>query len=196
MNKLRLQGLQVGNNSCTVQEIISSENKPCIFPFTYENQTFHDCTTFNDTEPWCSTKTYNESNQHFGDGYFGYCDSNCEANQTIDFDCESNNFKKCACIPAKQCSWSKKALAAMSRLNRQSPKREKLIQYMKNRICDKESNSVYCCENAESNSDDSNLKQKKSEKVSKIMEKLDNLRIMLMSKLFRCQEISREMAQH
>ena len=59
-------------NNCSVIEKKTNLEKPCEFPFIYENKTFYGCTTYAKTPngevivvlPWCSTKTEAISHEH------------------------------------------------------------------------------------------------------------------------------------
>ena len=76
-------------NDCLVQEKKTGLERPCEFPFIYENKTYYGCSTyvkfksghenFNDT-PWCSTRTEPISTEHITGGFFwGHCpqDGSC-----------------------------------------------------------------------------------------------------------------------
>ena len=69
-------------NNCSVIEKKTNLEKPCEFPFIYENKTFYGCTTYlklangkeKVTLPWCSTKTEAISHEHIPGGKFwGEC---------------------------------------------------------------------------------------------------------------------------
>ena len=49
-------------------------NKPCVFPFAYENELHHECTLKGDNKFWCMTE---ESNSSQVPSKHGYCDLNC-----------------------------------------------------------------------------------------------------------------------
>ena len=73
----------LGNtNNCSVIEKKTNLEKPCEFPFIYENKTFYGCTTYlklaNGKEkvalPWCSTKTEAISHEQItGRNFWGNC---------------------------------------------------------------------------------------------------------------------------
>lgn len=76
-------------NECLVKEKRSKTEKPCEFPFIYENKTYWGCSTyakykdgrenFNE-RPWCSTRTDPISSQHIpGERLWGDCpqDGSC-----------------------------------------------------------------------------------------------------------------------
>ena len=76
-------------NDCLVQEKNTSLERPCEFPFIYENKTYYGCSTYVkykdgrenfDETPWCSTKTEPISTEHIPGGFFwGNCpqDGSC-----------------------------------------------------------------------------------------------------------------------
>jgi len=76
---------------CSVKEAGSLIEKPCQFPFIYDNETYYGC-TLKDTEngePWCSTKTDPLTYEHITKiGAYGDCDDSCPSDQVgkNDFD--------------------------------------------------------------------------------------------------------------
>ena len=64
-------------NRCTVKEERTLREKPCIFPFQFEETMYYGCTTAghrDDLEPWCSTKVNAINSVHVtGEKYFGNC---------------------------------------------------------------------------------------------------------------------------
>ena len=64
-------------NRCTVKEERTLQEKPCIFPFQFEEKMYYGCTTAgyrDDLEPWCSTKVNAINSVHVTSGkYFGNC---------------------------------------------------------------------------------------------------------------------------
>ena len=62
---------------CTVTEERTFQEKPCIFPFQFEEKMYYGCTTAgyrDDLEPWCSTKVNAINSVHVTSGkYFGNC---------------------------------------------------------------------------------------------------------------------------
>ena len=59
--------------------------KPCVFPFTLDNMTYHGCTNYKheDGKYWCSTLT---DSQHFhmrDNGHFGYCPDDCKKSDGV-----------------------------------------------------------------------------------------------------------------
>ena len=69
-------------NNCSVIEKKTNLEKPCEFPFIYENKTFYGCTTYAKNPngevivvlPWCSTKTEAISHEHIaGRNFWGHC---------------------------------------------------------------------------------------------------------------------------
>ena len=50
-------------------------NSRCAFPFKYEKNIYHSCTTTDTLIPWCSTQTDGQLN-HVG-GHWGYCSESC-----------------------------------------------------------------------------------------------------------------------
>jgi len=72
------------DDTCEALEKKTNENKPCQFPFIYKDRTYVACTTFNDTKPWCSTKTNPSTNEHIdARGHWGYCDQECFADTIV-----------------------------------------------------------------------------------------------------------------
>jgi len=49
----------------------------CVFPFNYNGVSHSNCTTVDDTKPWCSTQTDANNDHVSGVGAWGYCDENC-----------------------------------------------------------------------------------------------------------------------
>ena len=51
-------------------------NKPCIFPFKFDGQTWNTCTNVDDPSGpyWCSTKVDDQGNHIGGQGNWGNCD--------------------------------------------------------------------------------------------------------------------------
>ena len=49
----------------------SRENTPCLFPFTFEEKIYHECTKKRDSKYWCATAT------PFSWYDFGYCNEYC-----------------------------------------------------------------------------------------------------------------------
>ena len=86
---------------CSVKEAGSSKEKPCQFPFIFENETYYGCTLAGGsdvTEPWCSTKTDPLTYEHITKiGAYGDCDDSCPSDQEgkNDFDeyAEQSNCK-------------------------------------------------------------------------------------------------------
>ena len=85
---------------CSVKEAGSLKEKPCQFPFIFDNETYYGCTLAgNDiTEPWCSTKTDPLTYEHITNiGAYGDCDDSCPSDQEgkNDFDeyVEQSNCK-------------------------------------------------------------------------------------------------------
>ena len=59
----------------------ASMGKPCIFPFTYKSVnstefTFYNCTSVDDTSPWCNTRVTESG--HYITGFWGYCSASCQ----------------------------------------------------------------------------------------------------------------------
>ena len=55
----------------TISGIGANQNLPCVFPFTYEEQTYCECTKRDDTRYWCATAT------PFSWSEYGYCNDYC-----------------------------------------------------------------------------------------------------------------------
>ena len=52
-------------------------NAKCIFPFKYREVTYHQCTTADNSAPWCSTLV-DDSGKHIGAaGNWGNCGPDC-----------------------------------------------------------------------------------------------------------------------
>ena len=53
----------------------------CVFPFNFGGETYNACTLDGnapgETEPWCSTQTDSNDDHIGGQGYWGFCSSNC-----------------------------------------------------------------------------------------------------------------------
>ena len=49
-------------------------NKPCIFPFKYQDQLHDECILQDDNKYWCMTETANSSDVA---SKYGYCDLHC-----------------------------------------------------------------------------------------------------------------------
>ena len=56
-----------------------SANKPCRFPFHYQNVTYNTCTMrqADDNKPWCSTLVDDNNNHVPGGGHYGDCGPKC-----------------------------------------------------------------------------------------------------------------------
>ena len=68
-----------------IAECVTVDNKICIFPFNYQNQTYDGCTGEGepDGRPWCSTKVTSEGD-HIGDqGEWGHCAADSPSNGTF-----------------------------------------------------------------------------------------------------------------
>ena len=48
---------------------------PCVFPFTYRGNTYNECTTVDEPEPWCSTETTDDGS--FISGEWASCNEHC-----------------------------------------------------------------------------------------------------------------------
>ena len=64
-----------GENDCyTVNQ------KPCVFPFRFNGESYHRCTLDQADEPgaaWCSTLVDENGNHVSGGGHYGNCGPNC-----------------------------------------------------------------------------------------------------------------------
>ena len=50
--------------------------KPCVYPFTYKERTYTECTTFeNNNTHWCSTEV--DASGNYIDGKWGNCNAKC-----------------------------------------------------------------------------------------------------------------------
>ena len=70
-NEVQLRGL------CQYKECITTENKPCSFPFKYKGRMYDSCITIDSTEPWCSLKTDIHRNHIEDTNNRGTCTSSC-----------------------------------------------------------------------------------------------------------------------
>ena len=59
-------------DSCITTRESTKKCTKCVFPFTYEGETFHTCTSVGEPAPWCSTKT--DENGNHVPGIWGFCD--------------------------------------------------------------------------------------------------------------------------
>ena len=72
------------SQNCTVKEISSGNEKPCVFPFIYKGKAHNICTDQDDPDglSWCSTET-DENGVHVGQkGLWGHCE-NEECEKTV-----------------------------------------------------------------------------------------------------------------
>lgn len=87
---------------CSTVETIGGTETPeeCIFPFKYKNQTFHDCTTFDesDDKEWCSVETDSQGDHMFDLRRWGYCDQ-IKCSQ----DSNTNEAQKKQCLTVCKC---------------------------------------------------------------------------------------------
>ncbi len=62
--------------TCAKTKVDGTEvKKPCVFPFTFNNVTYNECTKNHDefSKPWCSTKV-GPSGEHLqNNGHWGHC---------------------------------------------------------------------------------------------------------------------------
>ena len=70
--------LKITPNSAT-SECVTVDNRICIFPFNYQNQTYAGCTGEGapDGMLWCSTKVNSEGDHMAGQGEWGHCAADC-----------------------------------------------------------------------------------------------------------------------
>ena len=70
--------LKITPNSVT-SECVTVDNRTCIFPFNYQNQTYAGCTGEGvpDGILWCSTKVNSEGDHIAGQGEWGHCAADC-----------------------------------------------------------------------------------------------------------------------
>jgi len=67
-------------NACEVEdctECVTDKGIPCVFPFTYKEVTYNNCTLVDDVggRPWCSTQVNSEGEYT---GQWGNCDMDCQ----------------------------------------------------------------------------------------------------------------------
>ena len=152
--------------ACTVNQESNGLKTSCEFPFVFKDKIYYGCTT--DTDPdgklWCSTKT-NENSEHIsGQGFWGFCQNQtCLENsdflevnekafeaeqnlklQEIEVD-NRNSGVNCNCINYRKCPWSLNMMTTVGRLPRKHPVRQKLIDFVQDRICDPSDQAVRCC---------------------------------------------------
>ena len=61
--------------------------RQCVFPFIFKGITYVSCTDILESpgREWCSTKVDSDGNHINGQGYYGYCGSDCGINNNIHF---------------------------------------------------------------------------------------------------------------
>jgi len=59
--------LEASSAAPPLSEVMTTSGKPCVFPFTYKNVVYYECTTVDYAKPWCAIKT--DELNHDGD----YC---------------------------------------------------------------------------------------------------------------------------
>ena len=72
-----------GTKTCSVIQQDDKSIRPCVFPFSYRDEIYNDCTTVAvpDGRAWCSTKV-DENGVHVGlGGFWGHCDD-CQRTTT------------------------------------------------------------------------------------------------------------------
>ena len=60
-----------------------SSNTPCIFPFTFNDVTYHECILDNDGA-WCSTEVDNDGIHVSGQGKWGICGPECPIREYLE----------------------------------------------------------------------------------------------------------------
>lgn len=66
-------------DTTTGAPVITEDNEPCVFPFTYEDQTYEACTEVESNEgPWCATKV--DGNGNLVENKWSYCKNKCSPN--------------------------------------------------------------------------------------------------------------------
>ena len=65
---------------CLTSADSEDPGKECIFPFTFNNFTYHGCPTdpVDKSKRWCSTKTDENGNHITGDANWGHCTPGCK----------------------------------------------------------------------------------------------------------------------
>ncbi len=65
----------LGGSSCVAHHPSDNVRLPCVFPFTYLNNTYHACTWNKRFHPWCATKV--DEHGVLSGKSWGYCSSDC-----------------------------------------------------------------------------------------------------------------------
>ena len=65
---------------CLTTSDSEAPEQECIFPFTFNNFTYHGCPTDpnDESKRWCSTKTDENGTHITGDGNWGHCTPGCQ----------------------------------------------------------------------------------------------------------------------
>ncbi|XP_040579517.1 uncharacterized protein [Lepeophtheirus salmonis] len=70
----------------------TSTGENCLFPFSYDGQTFHQCTTVeNGDQPWCATYV----NERRETEKWGNCEAGCPIGTTVPGACPTTNGQQC-----------------------------------------------------------------------------------------------------
>ena len=85
-----------------------SQNKPCVFPFKFQDKIRYGCIT--DADPdgryWCSTRTDDDLNHITGQGFWGYCMSqNCPKSRVTQQSTQSFQSTKFAAEAQDECEF-------------------------------------------------------------------------------------------
>jgi len=158
---------------CNVQESGSKTRQRCKFPFKFKGKTFRSCTKFEDPDEklWCSTKV-DDDGKHIGKkGFWGHCEKGryCKYGHVIskiqdylddglkikDY-CTKDEFKtndiekyrgreECACKPIAKCEWTSRLQKLSDKLPSKAPLRKRIVQLMRDSICDYKTKTVHCC---------------------------------------------------
>jgi len=156
---------------CQVIEENSSLLKSCKFPFIYKDNAYYGCTTVDGVngKAWCSTKIDPLTNEHVEGGYRGDCPNSedpeytCKSHEeglkkSEDFNQYKNSLEElgvrsdtdvrdaCECVEWDKCNWANDMVLEISDIPRGDPLWMKRVKFFKDRICDRKTKSLYCCD--------------------------------------------------
>ena len=70
----------------------------------------------------------------------------------------------CVCKPYKECNWSRKTVNKIIKLGREIPERRNLLKFIRDRICEGKSRTIYCCGKIQQSPSQAQLKELKGNK--------------------------------
>jgi len=139
------------------QACLTTDNVPCVFPFTYKSISYAGCTDASDSPGnlWCATKVDENGSYINGSKLFGYCAADCPDDtlflRTIEDDNKHyENDKGCqndeTCKDQNSCPEFLKKKENLYKLKRNSQEYTRALKKVKNSICNRSRQKVCCAE--------------------------------------------------